>query len=267
MSGVLGQNLSRSAAWHGSAKALLLPLPVSIPQPSYCPCRMLQPQDKARLGGTSGCWGRRMSMPVARHYVCMVNVSPWRNTTFPSNLGSSSVLRSSSPCLPWDVALWSRSDFGATIVAVPWSRTTVATEASPIVAVPCTPCSPWGRGWRGRHPHTSATSLKESTQSQDGDAQSRGAVNTTLQMLGKGKRGLPLTSEYLLFAQDSHDCCVQGTRCSSVVRMLIKLIPAFMCLVDKAGWRCSKFRLVGSCLRRQTRTVPHWQILRQHLHS
>lgn len=77
----------------------------------------------------------------------------------------------------------------------------------------------------------------------DEDAQSTGAVSTTLQTRGKGKRGLPPTSGYLLSARDSCYCRVQGTCCKSVVQMLIKLIPAFMCLADKVGCWCSKFRL------------------------
>lgn len=100
-----------------------------------------------------------------------------------------------------------------------------------------------------------------------GMQKAQGAASTALPPLRKRKCGLPLTSVWLLSARDSHHCHIQGTLCSRVVWMLIKLIPAFMCLADKAGWQCSKFRLVGSYLRRQTQTEPRWRFLWQYLHS
>lgn len=180
----------------------------------------------------------------------MVNVSSWSHT-FPSNLGSSFSAETIIPIPP--LGMWLSGLIATLVPPLVVSGPILQRPESPqwlyLYSVPF--YSLWGAGRGDHHPHTNAASLRASTQSGDEDEQSTGAVNTTLQTWGKGKCGLPLTPGYLLPACDSQHCRVQGTRCGSVVRIWIKLIPAFMCLADKTG----------AVLGRQTWAVPHWWTL------
>lgn len=137
---VLGQNLSRSAAnvnsCHGPAKAL--PLPAPITQPSYRSCRVLQPQDQARLDGTCS-WGRRTSMPVAQRAISAWWMCPHGDTQhFLQGWGLPQCghHRPRPSCGTWLSGL--AATLVPTLVDGLWSRTTLAAEAPSVVAVPRT---------------------------------------------------------------------------------------------------------------------------------
>lgn len=103
-----------------------------------------------------------------------------------------------------------------------WSHTTEAPKTGPC---PC--LQPLG----GRlEKHHNAANPKGSTQSGIRSAWGTGAARTTLPTLRKRRSELTLVSVCLLSARDSHHCHIQGTLCSTVVWMLIKPSPAFMCL-------------------------------------
>lgn len=114
---------------------------------------------------------------------------------------------------------------------------------------PVPPCSHWEGGWRC-HSHHSGTAprvgsgMHEALGLQVLPCQhwEKGRVDSLLHLCVCCLHVIPITATF------------RGL-CSRVAWMLIKIMPAFMCLADKAGWLCSKFRLVGSCLRRQTQTA------------
>lgn len=212
--------------------------------PKHCPCLHPSPSPAIAPAPAPGQAGWHPQLPRQENghacgttcYFCMVNVSPWRHKTFPSNSGSSSVQWPSSPFLPRDVALWSCSDFGANPCC--WRLVPYHVGCRGPVGRSRTPYLPTAAGRRLGRPSPPWQCCQP-----QGEQPGVGTGVHKARGPGKGKRGLPLTSGHLLSARDSRHCRGQGTRCKGAVQMLIKLIPAFMCLADKVGCWCSKFRL------------------------
>lgn len=204
---------------------------------------------------------RGWASPWTTHRICIPDLCSRRHTYFPSNLQSSSVLMLHLSSPTWLSCLTETVVPLLLLGLVPYH----GVHRGPTGLNPVPPCSHWEGGWRCCHSHHNGAAPRVGSGMHE--AWGTGAAITALPTLRKRKSGLPLTSMCLLSAHDSHHCRIQGTLWSRVAWMLIKLMPAFMCLADKAGWQCSKFRLIRSSLRRQTQTEPCWGILWQHLCS